>query len=49
MSYVAEAYLLFLIWRGKRSSTYLTGEYVLHRANKYIFVDEVSTTAFSGI
>ena len=20
----------FLIWRGKRSSTYLTGEYILH-------------------
>ena len=39
----------FLIWCGKRSNTYLTGEYILHRASKYIFVDEVSTTAFSGI
>lgn len=39
----------FFCMRGKHSSTYLTGEYVLHRANKYIFVDEVSTTAFSGI
>ena len=30
----------------KRSTTYLTGEYILHWASQYIFVDKVSSTVF---
>jgi len=39
----------FLIWRGKRSSTYFVYEYILTCPMKYIFSGQVSTTAFSGI